>query len=55
MEKAIELGKVTTLAVCHNCNELIDFAINKLNDYPLDFLEFQGDTLEVTKTDLSYE
>ena len=55
MEKAIELGKVTTLAVCHNCNELIDFTINKLNDYPLDFLEFQGDTLEVTKTDLSYE
>ena len=55
MEKAIELGKIATLAVCHNCNELIDFAINKLNDYPLDFLEFQGDTLEVTKTDLSYE
>ena len=55
MEKAIELGKVATLAVCNNCNELIDFAINKLNDYPLDFLEFQGDTLEVTKTDLSYE
>lgn len=55
MEKAIELGKVATLAVCNNCDELIDFAINKLNDYPLDFLEFQGDTLEVTKTDLSYE
>ena len=55
MEKAIELGKVATLAVCRNCNELIDFAINKLNDYSLDFLEFQGDTLEVTKTDLSYE
>lgn len=55
MKKAIELGKVATLAVCNDCNELIDFAINKLNDYPLDFLEFQGDTLEVTKTDLSYE
>ena len=55
MEKAIELGKVATLAVCNDCNELIDFAINKLNDYPLNFLEFQGDTLEVTKTDLSYE
>ena len=56
MEKAIELAKdIPTLAVCHNCNELIDFAINKLNDYSLDFLEFQGDTLEVTKTDLSYE
>ena len=56
MEKAIELAKgISTLAVCHNCNELIDFAINKLNDYSLDFLEFQGDTLEVTKTDLSYE
>lgn len=55
MEKAIELGKVATLVVCHNCNELIDFVINKLDDYPLDFLEFQGDILEVTKTDLSYE
>ena len=56
MEKVIELAKnIPTLAVCHNCNELIDFAINKLNNYPLDFLEFQGDILEVTKTDLSYE
>lgn len=56
MEKATELAKsIPTLAVCNDCNELIDFAINKLNDYPLDFLEFQGDTLEVTKTDLSYE
>ena len=55
MEKAIELGKVATLAVCNDCNELIDFVINKLDNYPLDFLEFQGDTLEVTKTDLSYE
>ena len=56
MEKAIELAKdIPTLAVCSNCDELIDFAINKLNDYSLDFLEFQGDTLEVTKTDLSYE
>lgn len=55
MEKAIELAKgIPTLAVCNNCDELIGFAINKLNDYPLDFLEFQGDTLEVTKTDLSY-
>lgn len=56
MEKAIKLTKdIPTLAVCNDCNELIDFAINKLNDYSLDFLEFQGDTLEVTKTDLSYE
>ena len=56
MEKEIELAKdIPTLAVCNNCNELIDFAINKLNDYSLEFLEFQGDTLEVTKTDLSYE
>ena len=56
MEKVIELVKrIPTLAVCNDCNELIDFVINKLNNYPLDFLEFQGDTLEVTKTDLSYE
>lgn len=56
MEKTIELAKdIPTLAVCNNCNELIDFAINKLHNYSLDFLEFQGDTLEVIKTDLSYE
>lgn len=55
MENSIELGKVATLAVCNNGNELIDFVINELNDYPLEILEFQGDTLEVTRTDLSYE
>ena len=56
MEKTTELAKgIPTLAVCNNCNKLIDFVINKLNNYSLDFLEFQGDTLEVTKTDLSYE
>lgn len=56
MEKAIEVAKeIPTLAVCSNCNELIDFAVNKFNDYPLEFLEFQGDTLEVTKTNLNYE
>lgn len=56
MEKAIEVAKgIPTLAVCSNCNELIDFAVNKLNDYPLEFLEFQGDTLEVTKTNFNYE
>lgn len=46
---------IPTLAVLNNCNELIEFVCNKLTDYPCDIVEFQGDILEVTKTDLSYE
>ena len=45
---------IPTLAVLSNCNELIEFVCNELADYPLEFIEFQGDTLEVTKTDLTY-
>jgi hypothetical protein len=39
----------------NNCNELIEFVCNKLADYPCDTIMFQGDNLEVTKTDLCYE
>lgn len=44
-----------TLVTLNNCDELIEFACNGLADYPCDIVEFQGDILEVTKTDLSYE
>ena len=44
-----------TLAILNSCDELIEFVCNKLTDYPLEFVEFQGDRLEVTKTDLSCE
>ena len=44
-----------TLVTLNNCDELIEFVCNELADYPGDIIEFQGDTLEVTKTDLSYE
>lgn len=44
-----------TLVTLNNCDELIEFVCNKLADYPCDIIVFQGDNLEVTKTDLSYE
>ena len=46
---------LTTLVTLNNCDELIKFVCNELADYPGDIVEFQGDTLEVTKTALSYE
>ena len=39
----------------NNCDELIEFVCNELADYTLEFIDFQGDILEVTKTDLTYE
>ena len=44
-----------TLVTLNNCDELIEFVCNELADYPGDTVEFQGETLEVTKTDLSCE
>lgn len=44
-----------TLVTLNNCDELIEFVCNELADYSCDIVEFQGDILEVTKTDLSYE
>ena len=46
---------IPTLVTLNNCDELIEFVCNELADYPGDTVEFQGETLEVTKTDLSYE
>ena len=44
-----------TFITLNNCDELIEFVCNELADYPGDIVEFQGDNLEITKTDLSYE
>lgn len=44
-----------TLVTLNNCDELIEFVCNELADYSCDIVVFQGDNLEVTKTDLSYE
>ena len=44
-----------TLVTLNNCDELIKFVCNELADYSCDIVVFQGDNLEVTKTDLSYE
>ena len=46
---------VFTMKMLKNCDELIEFVCNELADYPCDIVIFQGDELEVTKTDLSYE
>ena len=48
-------NNIPTLVTLNNCDELIEFVCNELADYPLDTVMFQGDTLEVTKTDLTYE
>ena len=54
MQDMIE-NTIPTLEYLNNCDELIEFVCNELTDYPLDTVMFQGDTLEVTKTDLTYE
>ena len=38
----------------NNCNELIKFIIEELNDYKYDVVKFQGEAIEVTKTTLDY-
>lgn len=43
------------MKILNNCDELIEFICNELAYYPLDTVMFQGDKLEVTKTDFSYE
>ena len=40
--------------ILNNCGELIKFIIEELNDYECDFVEFQGDNIEVTTTTLDY-
>lgn len=43
------------MKILNNCTELIEFVCNELADYSCNSVMFQGDELEVTKTDLSYE
>nr|DAO34861.1 MAG TPA: hypothetical protein [Crassvirales sp.] len=43
------------MKILNNCDELIEFVCSELADYPCDTVMFQGEELEVTKTDLSYE
>lgn len=43
------------MKILNNCTELIKFVCNELADYSCNSIMFQGDVLEVTKTDLSYE
>lgn len=38
----------------NNCDELIKFVIEELNDYTHDNVEFQGEAIEVTTTTLDY-
>lgn len=39
----------------NSCDELIEFVINELSEYSDHVVMFQGDILEIDKTDLSYE
>lgn len=43
------------MKIINNCDELIEFVCNELVDYSCNSVMFQGDELEVTKTDFSYE
>ena len=38
-----------------NFDELIEFVMNELSEYSDSVVVFQGDVLEIDKTDLSYE
>ena len=39
----------------NSCDELIEFVMNELSEYSDHVVMFQGDILEIDKTDLSYE
>lgn len=39
----------------HNCNELIKFLVKEFASYPLEQVEFQGDIVDITMTDFTYE
>lgn len=43
------------MEIINNCNELIKFLVNKFSSYPLDCVEFQGDIVDITMTDFTYE
>lgn len=42
------------MVTLRNCDELIKFTIEELNDYKFKVVEFQGDKIEVTVTTLDY-
>ena len=39
----------------NSCDELLEFVMNELSEYSDHVVMFQGDVLEIDKTDLSYE
>ena len=43
------------MRILKNFDELIEFVINELSEYSDHVIMFQGDILEIDKTDLSYE
>ena len=43
------------MEIINNCDELIKFLVNKFSSYPLDCVEFQGDIVDITMTDFTYE
>ena len=43
------------MRILNSCDELIEFVINELPEYSDHVVMFQGDVLEIDKTDLSYE
>ena len=43
------------MRILNSCDELIEFVMNELSEYSDHVVMFQGDVLEIDKTDLSYE
>ena len=43
------------MRILKNFDELIEFVMNELSEYSDPVVMFQGDVLEIDKTDLSYE
>ena len=43
------------MRILKNFDELIEFVMNELSEYSDHVVMFQGDVLEIDKTDLSYE
>ena len=43
------------MRILNSCDELIEFVMNELSEYSDPVVMFQGDVLEIDKTDLSYE
>lgn len=43
------------MRILKNFDELIEFVMNELSEYSDSVVVFQGDVLEIDKTDLSYE